>query len=125
MCSGFKANVVPDFSKEKPNVSEGALIHVSIGRRRRLVHLSRKMSSSNLICIPCRPQSVSKHRDDQLVSTFNLALLNVRSLASKSFLSNDFIIKHKLDIMFLTETWLTQDNSSAVLMSQPLQTSAS
>lgn len=108
---------MPDFSKEKlrPIVPEASLIHVLIGRRRRSVNLSRKMTSSNLICIPCQPQSVPKHGDVRVFSTLNLALLNVRSLAGKSLLINDFIIEHKLDIMFLTEIWLGQDNCGAVL----------
>ena len=50
------------------------------------------------------------------MKTLTLALLNVRSLAGKSFLINDFIIKHNLDFMFLTETWLDHNNSAAVLI---------
>ena len=43
-------------------------------------------------------------------------LLNVRSSAGKTFLINDFITEHTLDFMFLTETWLDQTNSAAVLI---------
>ena len=53
---------------------------------------------------------------DNALNTLNLALLNVRSLSGKTFLINDFIIEHNLDFMFLTETWLDQDNSAAVLI---------
>ena len=35
-------------------------------------------------------------------------------LAGKSFLIHDFIIKHNLNCMFLTETWLDQGNCAAV-----------
>ena len=45
-----------------------------------------------------------------------MALLNVRSLNNKSFLVNDFINTSKLDFMFLTETWLEQNNSATVLI---------
>ena len=46
--------------------------------------------------------------------SLNLALLNIRSLAGESFLIHDFIIKHSLNFMFLTESRLNQDNSAAV-----------
>lgn len=74
---------------------------------------SRTVNPSNLICISCQTQSVSKLMPDKVSQ---LALLNIRSLAGKSFLINDFINKHKLDFMFLTETWLGQENSAAVLI---------
>ena len=45
-----------------------------------------------------------------------MALHNVRSLNNKSFLVNDFITTSKLDFMFLTETWLEQNNSATVLI---------
>lgn len=47
---------------------------------------------------------------DNVFNTLKLALLNIRSSI------NDFIIKHNLDLMFLTETWLDQNNSAAVLI---------
>lgn len=37
-------------------------------------------------------------------------------MSGKIFLINDFIIKQNLDFMFLTETWLDQDNTAAVLI---------
>lgn len=46
----------------------------------------------------------------------SMALLNIRSLVGKSFLINDFIIKHNLDFIFLTETWLSVNNSDTVLI---------
>ena len=57
---------------------------------------------SNQIVIPCQQTIISE--PDPV--TIHLALLNVRSLAGKSFLMNDFIADHKLDVLFLTETWL-------------------
>ncbi|CAJ1082756.1 hypothetical protein KUCAC02_009465 [Xyrichtys novacula] len=57
-----------------------------------------------------------KTSTENFSSTLHSALLNVRSLAGKSFLINDLIIKHNLNLMFLTETWLEQDNSATVLI---------
>ena len=56
--------------------------------------------------------SSAKNREN----TIHLALLNVRSLAGKSFLINDLIIEQQVDFMFLTETWLDTNNSAAVLI---------
>ena len=58
----------------------------------------------------------NKNWTDNAPSTLKLALLNVRSLAGKTFLINDFIIKHKLNFLFLTETWLDRENDSVVLI---------
>ncbi len=38
--------------------------------------------------------------------TFNLALLNARSLANKTFILNNFFTSRELDFVFLTETWI-------------------
>lgn len=35
-----------------------------------------------------------------------LALLNAKSLSNKVYISRDFFSTHKVDVMFLTETWL-------------------
>lgn len=70
---------------------------------------------SNLSVIPCQPQS-AKSPTDTTSNTTKLAVLNVRSLAGKSFLINDYIVQHNLDFMFLTETWLSQDNGAAALI---------
>ena len=52
-------------------------------------------------------------------STINLALSNVRSLASKSFLINDLITDHNLDLLHLTETWLDMSNTAALIETCP------
>lgn len=35
----------------------------------------------------------------------NMALVNARSICNKTFILNDFLTRHDLDILFLTETW--------------------
>ena len=74
------------------------------------MYSKRTATLSNLTPVMRQPQAVSDN-----VRTLNLALLNTRSLAGKSLLINDFIIEKKLDFMFLTETWLNENNSAAVL----------
>ena len=73
--------------------------------------------SLNKVIIPCVPQIAPKHKGANNISkTLKLASLNVRSVAGKTFLINGFITEHTLDFMFLTETWLEQNNSAAVLI---------
>ena len=98
-------------------------ISVLIGNRLRAVNQlrNRKCSNvcvrlSNLAVIPCQPQLVTTFFTDSVFNKLKLALLNVRSLAGKTFLINDFITEHNLDFMFLTETWIEQNNSAAVLI---------
>ena len=67
---------------------------------------------TNLISIASKPKTTLK----PINNTIRMALLNVRSLNNKSFLVNDFITTSKLDFMFLTETWLEQNNSATVLI---------
>ena len=75
-----------------------------------------RLNVSNFAVVPRAPWSVVNSQSGGMSSTLKLALLNVRSLAGKSFLINDFITEHNLDFMFLTETWLDQNNSTAVLI---------
>lgn len=42
-----------------------------------------------------------------------LALLNVRSIANKTFLLNNFFVSKHLDFLFLTETWLRPGGCTA------------
>lgn len=91
-----------------------AEISVVITERRRTNKKYPTFSAniSNLAPIPKQLHVLKPRVDDKL----NLALLNIRSLAGKSFLINDFIIKHNLECLFLTETWLDQGNSGTVLI---------
>ena len=74
--------------------------------------LRRTASLTNLRPIPSNAKSTSK----PINNTIRMGLLNVRSLNSKSFLVNDFITTSKLDFMFLTETWLVQNNIATVMI---------
>ena len=57
----------------------------------------------------------SKKYDNKL----NLALFNIRSLANKSSSVNDIICNEKLDIIFLTETWLGSDGAALLAPACP------
>ena len=48
-----------------------------------------------------------------------MALWNVRSLTPKTFLINDFITSYNLSCLFLTETWLTDNASVALIEASP------
>lgn len=83
-----------------------------------MVHPSRNVTLSNLIFIPCQrvSQPTPKILEVEAPKTLKLALFNIRSLPGKTFLINDFITEHNLDFMFLTETWLGQNNSTTALI---------
>jgi len=76
----------------------------------------RQSNSVNLVPVPRQPHPVLTNDVDDTTNTLTTALLNVRSLLGKSFLVNDLIIQHKLDFLFLTETWLDSMNNAAVLI---------
>lgn len=45
----------------------------------------------------------------------SMVLFNARSLTSKSYLLNNFIVSKKLDFLFLTETWQQDSDSSSLI----------
>lgn len=44
-----------------------------------------------------------------------MALINARSISNKSFLLNDFISNKDVDILCITETWLSAGDSDCLL----------
>ncbi|GAA6091141.1 uncharacterized protein LOC106530015 [Tachysurus ichikawai] len=46
--------------------------------------------------------------------TVNMGLVNARSIVNKTFILNDFYISHCLDFLFITETWLNDNDLSPV-----------
>lgn len=41
-----------------------------------------------------------------------MALINARSVVNKTFILNDFYVTHRLDFLFITETWLNGADTS-------------
>ena len=70
--------------------------------------------TADLRNIPCEPKSTLE--PIIVNSTIKMGLLNVRSLANKSFLVNDLITTSKHDFMLLTEKWLEQKNSATIVI---------
>lgn len=44
-----------------------------------------------------------------------MAVFNVRSITTKSFVLNDLIVDHDLDCLFLTETWLGSEVQATLI----------
>lgn len=64
-------------------------------------------------CVLANLRSLSRfsHQTDRC--SVHTALINTRSLASKTFILNDFFTTHDLDFLLLTETWLKPGENSA------------
>ncbi len=52
--------------------------------------------------------------DVNMSSTLSSALVNARSVVNKTFILHDFLLFHNLDILFITETWLTAGDLSPI-----------
>ena len=48
-----------------------------------------------------------------------MALWNIRSLATKTFIVNDLISEGRLDCLFLTETWLNENGPASLIEASP------
>ncbi|XP_037832675.1 uncharacterized protein LOC119617245 [Kryptolebias marmoratus] len=70
--------------------------------------------NSNLKLIPCLKEPETEELSAP--KSLKLALLNTRSLCAKALLINDFITEHNIDVLFLTETWLNDNNEAIVLI---------
>ncbi|RXN28334.1 RNA-directed DNA polymerase from mobile element jockey-like protein [Labeo rohita] len=76
------------------------------------------------LCVLSRVWSRSSSADLLL----RFALINVRSVANKTFILNDFFASRELDFMFMTETWLNvginksaEESQSGVANASPLE----
>lgn len=49
-----------------------------------------------------------------------MGLINAHSIVNKTFILNDFYITHCLDFLFITETWLNDNDMSPVAELLPL-----
>ena len=66
------------------------------------------VNKNNLISIPRAPQQLNHQQRQQPVI---LVLLNVRSIRKKTLLLRDYIAEHDIDLLAITETWLTDHSS--------------
>ena len=66
------------------------------------------MDKNDLISIPRAPHQLN-HQQRQQPLIF--VLLNVRSIRNKTLLLRDYIVEHDIDLLAITETWLTDDSS--------------
>ena len=77
------------------------------GTRYALEHAAG-VNRNNLISIPHAPQQLNHEQRQQPLKFF---LLNVRSIRKKTLLLRDYIVEHDIDLLAITETWLTDDSS--------------
>ena len=83
------------------------IISNRVSRMRSVFKHSSFANLDNLTCIPFRAPGPTERHNHKL----NLGLLNIRSLLNKPSSVNDLICQEKLDIIFLTETWLGTDGT--------------
>ena len=66
------------------------------------------VNKNNLISIPRAPQLLNHQQRQQ---PLKFVLLNARSIRKKTLLLRDYIVEHDIDLLAITETWLTHDFS--------------
>ena len=74
------------------------------GPRYALEHVDG-VNRNNLIPIPHAPQQLNHQQSLKFV------LLDVRSIRKKTLLLRDYTVEHDIDLLAITETWLTDDSS--------------
>lgn len=91
---------------------------------------TKSMSRSNLVSIPLTSAiqpGPSQHKlfpstvfsAEGISSAAVFCLLNVRSLANKSFLCQDFILSKNKDFLFISESWLSPGQSAPLTEAGP------
>ena len=72
------------------------------------VYWQHSVSSANLASLRIPP--AMPH-----VEFVNVALLNVRSVCNKALQINEYLVKHKWDVLAITETWLRETGDEAMI----------
>lgn len=86
-------------------------------RRRRLSQCGVNFNLLRLL--PEMPQSDFVPRESNQTEV-KIALLNARSVSNKTFMLNDFFLTNTLDFLFITETWLTENDLSPLSELSPV-----
>ena len=100
------------FTKQARNISTVISNRATVISNR-VYTSSGSANLANLTYIPCRGYSTVE------CQKINLGLFNIRSLLNKASSVNDIICEEKLDIIFLTETWLGTDGAVALGVACP------
>ena len=58
--------------------------------------------------------SLSNNSDNHMNKNFNICQWNARSIRNKATICSDYTLEHDIDIMFLTETWLNENDQVAI-----------
>ena len=58
--------------------------------------------------------SLSNNSDNHMNTNFNICQWNARSIRNKATICSDYTLEHDIDIMFLTETWLNENDQVAI-----------
>ena len=88
---------------------------LEISRDIQVLVMSRQKVCKNLTKLRNIQNLIPIHRSFALISPLTLALINVRSIKSKSAVFNECVLDSKADLITLTEAWLTADDTAAKL----------